>query len=750
MTTRDSVVGQPIGRLEGPDKVTGKATYVADLNPSGVLVGRCLRSPLPHARILQIDATEARLVPGVHAVLTGFDIPPQMVGRAIRDLPVLARDLVRFVGQKVAAVAADTPEIAEQALLLIDIEYEELPGVFDIEQAVAHGAPVLHPDFNRYVGRPADQDAPSNIASHQHYEMGDVATGFSQSDRIFEHTFTTSHQHQAYLEPHASLVEVDQAGHTDVWVNSKMPFQVRKQMADGLGLEEAEIRLNPAPIGGDFGGKGSFMDTHIAYHLSQATGRPVRMVMDYIEEFQGGNPRHPSRITYKTGVKNDGTILARQVTMHFNSGAYAAFKPSPLLTYGGLRAVGPYRVDNILVDSYMVYSNLVPCGSLRAPGDPQTIFAAESQIDIIARELGIDPFDMRMRNLLLPGDMPASGHHWEDMQGEETLRQACQVGGYWSSKTSDGLETVGAKAGVLAIGRGIAMAERHIGGGESRSQISVETDGSVTLRTAVHDTGTGMYTILRQIVAEELGIAPADVSLVQWTTDQTDFDTGVGGSRVTHVQGTATMMAATQVKEKMTALASDLYGWNEEAITFVGGQLQANGSSTSFSELASRAGGPIEADAHYQRTPHEVTAFVAQVAEIGVDTDTGQVHLLSFTTSHDVGTIINPMAHQGQVEGGFSQALGFSMMEELQHDEGRPTTVSLGDYKIPTTADMPDLRTVLVHAEGGPGPYSSKAIGEHSVLTVAPAIANAIQDAVGVRVTHLPITAERVYRAMRR
>ena len=739
MTSSDRVVGQPIGRLEGPEKVTGRAAYVADLNPPGVLVGRCLRSPLPHARIVRIDATEARRLPGVRAVLTGFDIPPQMVGRAIRDLPVLARDMVRFVGQKVAAVAADTAEAAEQALLLIEVEYEELPGVYDIEQAVAPGAPVLHPDFNQYAGRPADQDTPSNVASHQHYEMGDVDEGFAQADRVFEHTFTTSHQHQAYLEPHASLVDVDQAGHTDVWVNSKMPFQVRKQMADGLDLPESEIRLNPAPIGGDFGGKGSFMDTHIAYHLSQVAGRPVRMVMDYIEEFQGGNPRHPSRITYKTGVKNDGTILARQVTMHFNSGAYAAFKPSPLLTYGGLRAVGPYRVDNIQVDSYMVYSNLVPCGSLRAPGDPQTIFAAESQIDIIARELGIDPFDMRMRNLLLPGDMPASGHHWEDMQGEEILRQACEVGGYWSSKPSSG----------LAVGRGMAMAERHIGGGESRSQISVESDGSVTLRTAVHDTGTGMYTILRQIVAEELGIEPGEVRLVQWTTDETDFDTGVGGSRVTHVQGTATMMAAAQVKEKMAALASDLYGWNEEAITFTGGRLQANGNSTTFGELASRAGGPIEADAHYQRTPHEVTAFVAQVAEVGVDTETGQVHLLSFTTSHDVGTIINPMAHQGQIDGGFAQALGFSVMEELQHDEGRPTTVSLGDYKIPTSADMPELRTVLVHAEGGPGPYSSKAIGEHSVLTTAPAIANAIQDAIGVRVTHLPITAERVYRAIR-
>ena len=739
MTTPDSVVGQPIGRLEGPAKVTGEAAYVADRNPPGALVGKCLRSPLPHARILRVDAEEARRLPGVHAVLTGFDIPPEMVGRAIRDLPVLARDVVRFVGQKVAAVAADSMEIAEEALLLIEVEYAELPGVYDFEEALASDAPVLHPDFNSYVGRPADQGAPSNVASHQHYEMGDVDAGFAEADRVFEHTFTTSHQHQAYLEPHASLVEVDQAGHADVWINSKMPFQVRKQMAEGLGLEESEIRLNPAPIGGDFGGKGSFMDAHVAYHLSQATGRPVRVAMDYIEEFQGGNPRHPSRITCKTGVKSDGTITARQVTMHFNSGAYAAFKPSPLLTYGGLRAVGPYRVPHIQVDSYMVYSNLVPCGSLRAPGDPQTIFAAESQIDIIARELGIDPYDMRMRNLLLPGDLPASGHHWEDMQGEETLRQACRTAGYWSPKPGDG----------LAVGRGIAMAERHIGGGQSRSLISVAEDGSVTLRTAVHDTGTGMYTILRQIVAQELGVGPEEVRLVQWSTDETDFDTGVGGSRVTHVQGTATMLAAAQARERLQALASDLYGWNEEAITFRDGRLQADGASVSFGELASRSGGPIEADAHYGRTPHEVTSFVAQVAEVSVDTETGEVRLLAFTTCHDVGAIINPMAHQGQIEGGFAQGLGFSMMEELQHDQGRPTTVSLGDYKIPTIADMPELRTALVRAEGGPGPYASKAIGEHSVLTVAPAIANAIQDAVGARITHLPLTAERVYQALR-
>ena len=334
MTSAQSVVGRAIGRLEGPEKVTGTAEYVKDMQPEGVLVGRCLRSPLPHARIRSIDASAARSLPGVHAVITGAHIPEVLVGRTIRDLPVLARDVVRFVGQKVAAVAAESEEIAEEALLLIDVDYEELQVVDDMMKALEPDAPLLHPNFNNYIGRPAPQDKPSNLVAHQHFELGDIDAGFAEADRIFEHTFSTPHQHHAYLESHACLVTATEGERVDVKSNGKMPFQLRKQLAEGIDLPENQIRVTPATIGGDFGGKGSFMDTHLAYHLSKATGRPVRMSMDFIEEFQAGNPRHPSRITFKTGVKNDGTITARQATLYFNNGAYAAFKPSLTLTYG--------------------------------------------------------------------------------------------------------------------------------------------------------------------------------------------------------------------------------------------------------------------------------------------------------------------------------------------------------------------------------------------------------------------------------
>ena len=739
MTTAQGAIGQAIGRLEGPEKVTGMAKYVRDMQPEGVLIGKCLRSPFPHARIRSIDASAARALPGVHAVITGMDISEALVGRSIRDIPVLARDVVRFVGEKVAAVAAESEEIAEEAMLLIDVDYEELQVVDDMMKALEPDAPLLHPNYNNYVARPAPQEKPSNLVAHQHYELGDVDAGFAEADRIFEHTFSTPHQHQAYLESHACLVTATDDERVDVKANSKMPFQLRKQLAEGIDLPESQIRVTPAIIGGDFGGKGSFMDTHIAYHLSRATGSPVSMSMDYIEEFLAGNPRHPSRITFKTGVKNDGTITARQATLYFNSGAYAAFKPSLTLTYGGLRAAGPYRVPNIKVDTYMVYTNMVPCGSLRAPGDPQTIFGAESQIDIIARDLGIDPCELRLNNLLRPGDLPPSGHHWTDMKGEETLCQACEAAGYGTEKLQ----------GRRKIGRGIAMGERHIGGGDSRSQVMVELDGSVTLRTALPDTGAGMYTILRQIVSQELGVAPQDVNLLQWTTDETDFDSGVGGSRSTHVSGTATYMAASQTREKLVALAADLYGWPEETIVLGSGGLSSPGAAfISLADLAKRAGQPIEVTAHYSRTPHEVTSFVAQVAEVAVDPETGEVDLLRFTTAHDVGTIINPLAHQGQIEGAFCQGLGFALMEEIQQENARPTTVNFGDYKLPVAADIPELRTVLVQAEGGPGPYSSKGIGEHPIITVAAAIANAVEDAVGVRITDLPITAEKVYQAL--
>jgi CO/xanthine dehydrogenase Mo-binding subunit len=537
MATSYATIGQPVGRAEGPEKVSGAAVYPADINLPGTLVGKCLRSPYPYARITSIDVSAARRVPGVRAVLTGSDIPDLLVGRMLRDMPILARDVVRFVGQKVAAVAADDADSAEEALSLIEVEYEELTPVLDPLEALQPNAPVLHPEFQRYSGRSNRPQEHPNLVDHNVWRKGDVEQGFAEADHVFEHTFRTQHQHQAYIEPHASVVYLDEQGRVQVWLNSKMPFQVRQQLAAGIDLPSDKVRINPAFIGGDFGGKGSYMDTHVAYWLSKATGRPVRMVMTYVEELMAANPRHPAVMTFKTGVKRDGTITARHAKLIYDSGGYAAFKPARGVNYGS-HCAGPYKMGHMQVDAYMVYTNHVPCGSMRAPGDPQSVFASEAQLDLIARELGMDPYDFRMKNLVEDGDETPLGHHWVNVMGKKTLNAAVEAAGYRQPKP----QSPGKK-----VGRGVALYERHVGAGTSAAKVAVAPDGTVTLYTALRDTGSGFYTVLRQIVGQELGVPYNQVRLVTWTTDDIPFDTGAGGSRVTHVGGQATYGATMAV-----------------------------------------------------------------------------------------------------------------------------------------------------------------------------------------------------------
>ena len=736
-----ATIGQRVGRAEGPAKVTGAAVYPGDINLPGTLVGKCLRSPYPHARIVSIDATEARQLPGVHAVLTGADIPNALVGRFLRDIPVLASDVVRFHGQKVAAVAADDNDIAEAALRLIEVQYEELPAVYDPVEAMQAGAPTLHPDFMTYEGRVDEPQEHPNVTAHAVWENGDIDEGFAEADLVFEHTFRTQRQHQGYMEPHACVVQVDDDGRIQLWANTKMPFQVRKQLADGIDQPESQVRVNPTVIGGDFGGKGGFMDTHVAYWLARATGRPIRMVMSYTEELMAGNPRHPGVMTFKTGVKRDGTITARHAYLVFDSGGYAAFKPARGVSYGP-RCLGPYRMNHARIDSLMVYTNQVPCGSMRSPGDPQSIFASEAQIDLIARELGMDPYDFRMHNLVQDGDLSALGHRWQNILATRTLDAATREAGYRDAKP----EVPGKK-----IGRGMAIWERHIGAGTSVAKVTIDTDGSVTLYTPLRDTGSGFYTLLPQIIGEELGIPYTSIAIKTWTTDDIPFDTGVGGSRVTNVGGNAVYQATAVLRDNLIALAAQSYGWPADAITLQGGQVAAPGQMpVSLADLARQAGGPVEGEyTHTAGSDSSVTVFCAQVAEVEVDDATGEVTLKRFTTAHDVGAILNPIAHQGQIEGGVMQGVGQAMMEEVQYQDGQVANLSLGEYKLPTMRDIPELRTVHVQSEGGPSPYGGKAIGEQPISAVAPAIVNAVLDATGLSIRDLPVTSEKVYNALR-
>jgi CO/xanthine dehydrogenase Mo-binding subunit len=468
------------------------------------------------------------------------------------------------------------------------------------------------------------------------------------------------------------------------------------------------------------------------------------MVMSYSEELMAGNPRHPTTIELRTGVTCDGKIIARQARVVFNSGAYAAFKPTPVVNItGASQAAGAYNIPDIRIDAYSVYTNCVPAGHMRAPGDPQVSFAVESAMDMMAEALGLDPLEFRRRNLLRDGDRLPTGHPVEHVKVQETLDAAVRASNWGQPKPRP------------YVGRGLALAHRHIGIGDANARVSIERNGTVTLLTAVPDTGTGSHTVLRQIVAETLALPVEQVNLEVATTDTFDADSGAGGSRVTHVAGQATYQAAEELKDLIRAAAAQVLGCQQEDVTLSGGRCSiANAAerSLSLADVASAAMAherPLRVQKTYRvsQYPH-VTAFSAQVVELEVDPETGQITVLDVVTAHDVGTVINPLGHQGQIDGGLIQGLGFGMIEEMRAEEGRISTLSLGDYKLPNIKDIPRLKTVLVQEELGPLPFQGKSIGENSITPIIGALANAVYDAVGVRIVDLPITAEKIYQAL--
>ena len=736
MTTTRSAIGQSITRGEGPDKVSGKAVYAADISLPGMLWGKVLRSPYPYARIVSIDTSHAEALPGVHAVVTGQDMPDARIGRRMVDMPVLAQDVVRFVGEKVAAVAAIDRETADEALLLINVEYEELTPVYDAEEAMSPNAPDLHPDMESYRGLPQPPSGIRNTFAHMTWEKGNIEQGFKESDLIFEHSFNAQLMHQAYIEPHACLVSADESGQVQIWANNKDPYMLRDQLAGAWSVPAESIVLHPSTIGGDFGGKGSFMDVPLCYYLSKRSGRPVKMVMDYIQELMAGNPRHPAVMTIKTGVMKDGTIMARQARAVFDSGAYGAFKPTVYLR-GADHLCGVYKVPHAKIESYTVYTNNVPRGHMRSPAKPQVVFAVESHMDMIAQELGLDAYQFRLKNVMREGDSSPIGHHWQQIKAVETLEAAAKAAGIGQPLPPN-------------TGRGMAMTDLVQGTGRFSAKIGLSDEGNPQLHMAFWDTGTGSHTVLRQMVAEELTLDTEDVQIVLETTANMPYTAGSGGSRVMLSAGRAVVAAAQELRGKLVEAASPLLDAPEEQVSLQNGRLVAAGRSMSIAEVISRTGGEsLTGEASLTPDAAELTSFCTQVAEVHVDPETGEITVNKLITVHDIGAILNPLNHQGQVEGGIIQGLGYALMEELELEDGHISTLSFGDYKIPTSADVPVMETVLIQGDAGPAPYESKGIGESSNIPVAGAIANAVFDAVGVRITDLPVTADKVLAGLR-
>jgi CO/xanthine dehydrogenase Mo-binding subunit len=735
-------VGKPIGAVEGAEKVTGGMEFAADVTLPGTLWVKVLRSPLPHARILSIDTSQAAAFPGVSMVVTGGDFPDALVGIRMRDMPVLAVNKVRFSGEPVAAVAAESLDIAEAALALIDVDYEELPAVYDALKALTPGAPVLHDDPAAYAGAPPRSvDAP-NVQSYIEWEHGDLDEAFGKADRVFEHTFRTPLTPHGYLEPNASTVWVHPEGNVEVWASNKAPYNLRDVLIKQLGAPEGRVNVHVMPVGGDFGAKSSLTDATLCYLISAKTKRPVKFVHTYTEELIAGPRRHPAVITMRTGVTNDGALCAMSVKAAFSGGAYAAFKANPQVTVLGIRQAGScYRIPAVRVEEYCVYSNQVSGTQTRTPGGPQIVFAVESHLDLIARELGMDQAAFRMKNLIIDGEPTPMGQVWETVRGKQTLQAALDAVGWDKPKASPN------------IGRGMAIYERPAGAGKSSAAISVELDGSPTVRVSVANCGQGAYTVLQQIVAEKIGLPAGAVKVQSADTDELPYESGVGGSKTTNSAGNAASAAADDLLARLSAVAAAEWMCAATEVVYRGGAfIGPREQILTFTEVVPMAakGEPIVCTAIFEPPEDRtVTAYCAQIAEVEVDLDTGHTRVLRVVTAHDVGLILNPLGHQGQINGGVVQGIGFTTCEETPVINGHISTQNMGDYKLPSIADIPVLETVLLEESAGPVPFKGKAIGELPNVPIAAAIANALHDASGVRITDLPITAEKVHAVLR-
>jgi CO/xanthine dehydrogenase Mo-binding subunit len=605
---------------------------------------------------------------------------------------------------------------------MIDVEYEELAAVFDPQAALAADAPVLHPDHEeyRYLRGTRQPRSHPNLQGEGRLERGDVDAAFASAAHVFEHSFDVGRTFQGHLEPRASVVWME-GDRYHVCSTNKSPFRLRDQLAIALDIPSERIVVDSGFIGGDFGGKGFSIDEYVLIVLARETGRPVRYVSRYTDDMRAGNTRHAGHLEMRTGVDADGRIVAHEARFVFDGGAYAAAKGNAaLMPGGGMTTLVGYRVQNARVESMCAYTNNVPGGHARAPGQPQASFASESHIDLIARALGRDPLEFRRLNAIRDGDTDIKGKEWREstlVEVLDTLRREAHL---------DQPPLPGRGWGVSLGGR--ASPEGHGGKDLAASLVlTVTGDGQVEILTGVADQGAGAHSVMQRVAAEELGIPAERVTVRRGTTDEAPFDLGAGGSRVTPVVGGAARAGAAALAQHLDEMAP---------------------GRPILEQLAHAAQiGGVRVDGEFQ---HEagLHCTYAYAVEVEVDQDTGQVRVTDCVLVADVGTVINPLALHGQLVGGFVSGLGQALMEEVTVDEGTVTAANLGDYKMPVMADVPPIRVVLLTGHPGGGPFGAKSAGELANVSIAPAIANAVESAVGVRITSLPITAEKVFMAL--
>ena len=744
------ILGRPLPRFDALDKARGSALYVSDLKFPRMLWGKVLRSRYPHARILRVDVTRAKRVPGVRAIITGEDTPKRRFGPIIPDEYVLAGDKVRYIGDEVAAVAAESEEAAEEALELIDVDYEELPAVFDPEEAMADGAPKIHEK--------------GNIAFHFQYERGDAGEGFKESDYIFEGRFVTQMNHQGYMETRGCLAVPDPSGKVTIWGGFQNIFHIRRQTAAALAMPESKIRVIQPPVGGGFGGKTTSSEAPISALLALKTGRPVKLINSRTEDFQAGRPRVPHIIEERVGVKRDGTLIVQDVKVISDCGAYADHAPGTS-EVAAMRHGCMYRFAHMRGEGFVVYTNKTPTGACRGFGNPEGTFALEQLMDEIAEGLGIDPLELRLKNAVGPNYTTPHGWKITSCGLKECLERVAEVSG-WREKRAQSARGrgVGMACGIHVCGNRIAF--DYDGSG---AMVRLEEDGKVTLITGEGDTGQGAWPVLAQIVSQELGVPPQDVTVALPDTDVSPFCMGAYASRVTFIGGNAVRMAAADAKRQLFEVASGLLEASPQDLETKEGRVYVKGTPDRFVTFAQagkaaiyrRGGNIIIGRGNYDPPTEQMDkktlmgnfspsyTFAAQVAEVEVDPETGEVRVVNFFSADDVGRAINPLNVEGQVEGAISQGIGLALMEEMVWDGGNLTNGNLMDYRMPCAPEVPGVKSLIIETIDPEGPYGAKSSSECSIVPVPAAIANAIYHAVGVRVRSLPITPEKILRGLR-
>lgn len=753
------IIGSSVPRIDAVEKVTGRAVYGPDLKLPGMLHGKILRSPLPHARVLHVDTSRAERLPGVKAVATGKDLTARY-GLVIQDQSPFCLDKVRYIGDPVAGVAAVDADTASEALELIRVEYEELPPVFDPLRAMEPGAPLVHEDLGKYWYVPIFfPQSGTNICNLFKIRKGDVEEGFRRAEFITENTFTTPMIQHCHIEPHVTTVKYEPSGQVTIWSSTQHPYSVRRETARILGLPINRVRVIVTTLGGGFGGKVllKLEPMCVALAMKVKDFRPVRILLTREEEFYASVVRHPTQTSIKAGVRRDGTMVALQTKMVFDTGAYADAGPV-VARSSGMAITGPYRVPHVWSDSYCVYTNKPIAGAFRGFGVPQLMWALDSTLDMLAEGIGMDPVELRLKNALEEGDISATGQILHSVGIKECIRKAAEAI-EWGKKTK------------TYRGKGIGTLYKMTQTPSSSSAfVKMSEDGSVEVLCSTVDMGQGSETIFAQIAAEELGVDVQNVRVVSPDTDVTPFDHGTASSRSTFHAGNAVKLAAAEARKQLFAVAADQLEARAEDLEARGGFIYVKGSKGPGTPISAirmgityGKGHPImgsgtfsvpEATPLDQETgqgvyPSIFWLYGAQGAEVEVDPDTGKVEVLKVAAAHDLGRAINPLNCEQQIEGAVVTGVGIALLEELVLQNGTPVNRNFRDYRIPTSMDAPEVTSIFVEATHKDGPFGAKGVGEPALAPTAPAIGNAIYDAIGVRVKDLPITPEKVLKALK-